>query len=288
MNLESRGFLHIKDGFSRRSVATLYDHFRKLDLQESIKFKYVSYDQNSGLLKNPKKSLKVGSDSESSFENLKDHLSSYNFNVNSVERTVIQLFNLRCNSDIAVSNQKLPDGTLLAKLYSIESMNFVKDFFSKNKQLVENVVFLNKKLHPYLSIYPVHKYTKLFFNMPNCADQEVHCDLPIETNHRNTIYIIIPLNDCDEHMGTTVFYDNRCAGKYFTKDESWFNKGHIESLDDNMKHDLKSAEYDVPFQMGDAIVFFGDSIHRGTRNQSKKTRCFIHMAFSKNLTAACS
>lgn len=118
--------------------------------------------------------------------------------------------------------------------------------------------------------------------MPNCADQEVHCDLPNATKQRNTIYIIIPLNDCDEHMGTTVFYDDKHVGKYSTKDESWFNKGHLENLDDKMRKEFKLAEYNVPFQVGDAILFFGDSIHRGTRNQSTKTRCFLHVAFQKN------
>ena len=278
--MESSGFLHFKDVFSRRSIELLYDYVINIDLQEeTLKYIHVSYDYNSGVMKTPTKNA---SNSQTFFENIKEHLNGYNFNVNSNNRIVFQLYNKNQNPDISVSNQKLPDGTFLAKLYSRESMNFVKNFFAKNKQFIENLVSLNKKLYPYLSIYPVHEYTKLFINRPNCLDQEVHCDQPDEIE-RNTMYLIIPLNDCDEDMGTTVFYDNRQVKKYFTKgDDSWYNKGLVKNLDNDQKKIFELAEYNVPFQVGDAIIFFGDTIHRGTRNQSKKSRLFLHMAFQKN------
>lgn len=277
--MESRGFLHIKDAFSRRSIELLFEYFRKIYLQgDEVEYKYVNYDNHSGLI-SPSTNA---SHSHTFLENIKEHLNGYNFNVNSNNRTVFQLYNRHQNPNIAITNQKLDDGTHLGKLYSRESMNFVKDFFTKNKKFVENLVSLNKKIFPFLSKYPVHEYTKLFVNRPGCADQEVHCDLPNETEHRNVIYIIIPLNDCNEDMGTTVFYDNKRVGKYFVKDESWFNKGKLENFDQDMKKNFKLAEYNVPFQIGDAILFFGDSIHRGTRNKSDKSRFFLHTAWTKN------
>jgi ectoine hydroxylase-related dioxygenase (phytanoyl-CoA dioxygenase family) len=272
-------FLHMKNTFSRRSIELLFDHVKKIHSQEVLVYhKNVSYDENSGSIT----PLHNQSNSQSCFEDIKDHLTGYNFNVNSNNRTVFQLYNAIQNRELALNDQKLQDGTVLGRLYSRESMNVVKNFFAKNKQVIENLVCLNKKLYPFLTEYPIHQYTKLFANMPNCPDQELHCDFPDETEHRNTIYIIIPLNDCDKDMGTTVFYDNNYVGKYFVKDESWYNKGKIENLDENVKEEFKLAEYNVPFKIGDAVIFFGDSIHRGTRNQSGKIRYFLHMAWRKN------
>lgn len=274
------GFVHLQDVFSRRSIEILYDYIGKINFDERlVEFKYASYDEKSGLFKPP--GLVQGfREPDPKPLTLKDHLTGYNHNVNSDKRCVLQLYNQN-HVTVDLTERKLANGTVLARKYTQETVNFLKTFFLRNKQFVENLVVHNKKLYPFLCKYPVHKYTKLFVNEPNCGDQEVHCDQPDQTE-RDTMYLIIPLDDCDKDMGTTVFYDNKHVGKYFTNGDSWFNKGHVENFDNEMKKDFELAEYNVPFQVGDAIVFFGDTMHRGTCNRSKKSRKFLHIAWTKS------
>ena len=277
-----RGFVHIEDAFTRKSIDILHDAFTTIDFEEdAIKFQYVGYDEKSGSITRPTtpdgRLIFQGLETES----LRDHFKAYNFHVNSQGRTVIQLYNEKQNPDLQVSEERLPDGNLLGRVLSTSTMDYVARFFAKNKQLIENLVTRNKKLYQYFREYPVHEYTKLFLNEPGCANQEVHCDKPVEDTRRNTMYVVIPLNDCDEDMGTTIFYDNALVAKYFTGEDAWFNRGNVENFGNEMKKDFETAEYNVPFKAGNAILFFGDSIHRGTRNISSKTRVFLHMAWRK-------
>lgn len=275
-----QGFFHIKNAFSEKSVEILYKCLKIDDVEKSsVKYQWITYNHESDLIK-PLRDNETDQQSWH-FENMIDYLRGYNFNVNSDQRTVFQLYNRNINPNCTVSDEKLPDGTSLGRLYSNDSIDKVRELFSRNEQFVNNLLSQNKTLYPYMSEYPIHEYTKLFINRPGCNDQEVHCDSPLD-NERDSMYIIIPLTDCDEDMGTTVFYEDRRIRKYINTDESWYNKGLVEQLNNDMKNDFESSEYNVPFKAGDAVIFFGDTAHRGTRNRSDKPRLFLHVGLKKS------
>jgi|TARA_B110000240_G_C13412780_1_gene415926 hypothetical protein len=262
--MESHGFVHIKNVFPRKSIEIVSNYLQQIDFNEkSIEYNNISYDDKNGIIKDLKCET-IG---------MKDYLVGYNFNVNSDQRTVIQMYYTGLDGDAG----DVPN-PYLGKLCSNDTMRNVKQFSRRNKQMIENILSQTNELYPYLSKYPKHDYTKLFINEPGCKDQELHCDDP-EDIEREKMYIIIPLNDCDTDMGTTIFYDANHVGKYLTNDESWYNKGPLENLNGKIKEDFQLAEYNVPFQIGDAVLFFGDSVHRGTCNRSDKNRLFLHLAF---------
>ena len=269
-DLEKEGFLVIPKAFSNKEVNLLSDHFKSVDYDRKMHFKTIQWDE-------VRKDIHEQPSSTEDSESLSVFIDGHNVYVNCEGRVVRQLYMPIESVDkfkAAYPERRSEDGNYkIVKMFCDESMCFINDFFISNKKLLEKFIFTNKYVSKYTQGY-THMASKLFVNRPGCKDQEIHSD-----DLTPGLILIVPLNDCDNRMGTTILYNDNIVKKYNDSEELSF--GHIESKSASVKADFSKAQTLKYFKAGDAVLFKTTTFHRGTENLSNKDRVFIYMHFTK-------
>ena len=244
--LNQKGFIHFKNIFDINEVNNYFKYIKSIDYNKKIKY-------NTNQITNIKP--------------LKNYLLGYNPNVSNKNKDVIQLYAIIINETLTRSlifkNEKQP----------IYDMNMT------NLQLLTKLIN-NSILSQLLNEYYVLSI-KYFINKPNSNEQEIHCDDPIK-KYGEEIICVIPLN-YNSNGGTTTFYNNEFVNKYknISNKRKLYNIGYFDNLSENIKKDFLNAEYKHIFNIGDCILFKGDTFHNGTKNKSNYNREFLYIILIK-------
>tara|TARA_X000000368_G_scaffold302742_1_gene241263 strand:+ start:169 stop:999 length:831 start_codon:yes stop_codon:yes gene_type:complete len=269
--LNQKGFIHFKNIFDINKVNNYSEYIKSIDYEKQIKYNNISYT-NQIINGKPM------------FMSLKKFLLGHNIYISNKNRDVIQLyaiiFNERLTKPFIQFNQpNIPINQRIRSLIFENERPSIYNINITNLQLLTTLInnsILSKILNDYyiLSI-------KYFINKPNSNEQEIHCDEP-NNQYGEGIICIIPLN-YNSNGGTTAFYNNEFVNKYknISNKQQLYNIGHVDNLSENIKKDFLNAEYKHIFNIGDCILFKGDTFHNGTKNKSNYNREFLYIILIK-------
>ena len=272
----SKGFIHISNVFTKKSIDILTNFYVKYNFNELIHYDIVSEENfkaniNKLDIDEIIDNFRINDKQESMGMDI--YLSGKNFYVNNDNREVIQL-STNLNNGLQLFRFVKKEGTeeKFAFIFDRTDIQYVLNFMFINMKYIDNLLTGNNVLYKYLRGYNFID-SKIFINKPGCKNQEIHCDSPNENN----LLLLVPLSDCDDNSGTTVLFDNEIVAKYLKP--NLYKLGNFES--DEMKEDFSKSEYKKPFKIGDAIIYNTKTFHYGSQNISDKNRMFLSILFEK-------
>lgn len=205
--------------------------------------------------------------------NGKDRLDGHNPFINNSGRTVIQVYQY----------DRLHDDNICIGAHE-------REYNLQNKDAIERSVSDSQHLESLLKDYRLD-HAKLFFNHPGCDTQEIHCDFADDFGVRDFLYMLIPLNNCNDNMGTTVFYYSYKVLDYLLAANPFLLPICINEEVQTIIEDVNSScdlnqvfsdsTYKKSFKIGEALLFLGDTYHQGTSNHSKDIRKFLYTGWTK-------
>ena len=279
-SLETNGYVHLKDVFTRKSIEILRRYFLRLEYQRVMHYDIVEegvYVENiSGGIGNVLKCKVNDHKLETTFGEI---VEGSNQHANSFNREVYEIIpeNVRHVGNHLVTYSRDSRMITYARIFSEDSSLFYRDLLLTSKKYIENIVNMNKVLHPYLSSKYKLITARIFFNHPGCKTQEIHTD---DSGDVETLVLIIPLTDFDVESRTTVIYVDRIVDEH-TKKKSL---GQLETLSSERKMKFMRAAYRGEFQVGDVVMYKSTNYHQGTENTSDRDRIFVHLILEKAST----
>lgn len=269
--LNQKGFIHFKNIFDINEVNNYSKYIKSIDYNKKIKYNNISYTNQIINIK-------------PMFISLKNYLLGHNHFISNKNRYVIQLyaitFNQRLTKPFIHYNQiNIPTNKRIRSLIFENERPSIYNINMTNLQLLTKLIN-NSILSELLNEYYIMSI-KYFINKPNSNEQEIHCDEPKNT-YGEQIICIIPLN-YNSNGGTTAFYNNEFVNKYknISNKQKLYNIGHFDNLSKNIKKDFLNAEYKHIFNIGDCILFKGDTFHNATKNKSNYNREFLYIVLIK-------
>jgi len=267
--IKSKGYLYLRNIITREKIIEIQKYIENIDFNHSIKFNVVDITKKTFV--DNDHVLFLG-----------DFIDGHNnFVTGNIEkdRQVFQLWQLAKDDRLNERNIQLSENNKnIGYNVKKESIDYVKDFFTKNKTFFDNTI-INYLLNIGILKNTYLTSIKLFYNLPNCCEQEIHID-DIEDD---ISYLTIPLN-FHEKYGNTVVYDNRYVNKYKKIiSKNLLNFGYINTYNEEKKNDFLKAESKEMLNVGDILVFGGHTFHKGEKNMSKYPRMFLHLRFKKKI-----
>tara|TARA_B110000003_G_scaffold240045_1_gene246441 strand:+ start:5815 stop:6672 length:858 start_codon:yes stop_codon:yes gene_type:complete len=264
--IKSKGYLYLRNIINKEKIRKIQKYIHNTDFNRSIKFNVVDIIKKTFV---DEHDIFLGSFIDG----------HNNFVTGNVEkdRQVFQLWQLVKDDRLGERNIKLSENNSnIGYNVKKESIEFVKDFYKNNKTFFDNTI-INDLLNMDFLKNTYITSIKLFYNLPNCCEQEIHMD-DVEDD---ITYLTIPLN-FHEKCGNTVVYNNKYVNKYKKIiSKNLLNFGYINTYNEDKKKDFLKAESIKILNVGDILVFGGHTFHKGGKNRSNYPRMFLHLRFKK-------
>ena len=264
--LNKQGFIHMKNTLSINIIAEIYEYLN------NINFNYIIYHDKINLIKKRKMNtipVKMS---------LQTFLDGHNIHIKQYNRKVYQLWLPQFEKWKIMPIFYFDNDKNIGSLIQDKSMNYVIAL-CVNNQKVFNKLFTTTNLQNIFKNYNIMGI-KYFINEPGCDEQEIHTD----DIYGDTIFVTIPLN-FHKNFGTTSVYNNQIVNKYkniyINKKRNLNNIGNINDFNVEEKIDFLKAEYKESINIGDILIFKGDTFHKGGKNLSDETRHFIHITLKQ-------
>ena len=191
--IKSKGYLYLRNIINKEKIRKIQKYIHNTDFNRSIKFNVVDIIKKTFV---DEHDIFLGSFIDG----------HNNFVTGNVEkdRQVFQLWQLVKDDRLGERNIKLSENNSnIGYNVKKESIEFVKDFYKNNKTFFDNTI-INDLLNMDFLKNTYITSIKLFYNLPNCCEQEIHMD-DVEDD---ITYLTIPLN-FHEKCGNTVVYNNK-------------------------------------------------------------------------------
>ena len=265
--IKSKGYLYLRNIIKKEKIFKIVQYVESIDFNHSIKFNVVDIIKKTFIDKEHDIFLGSFVDGHNNFVTGNDEK----------DRQVFQLWQLLKDDRLNERNIKLNENNNnIGYNVKKESIEYVKDFYKNNKTFFDNTI-INDLLNMDFLKNTYITSIKLFYNLPNCCEQEIH----IDDMEDDITYLTIPLN-FNEKSGNTIVYNNKYVNKYkkiITK--KLYNFGYINSYNEEKRKDFLKAESIENLNIGDILVFGGHTFHKGGKNMSTYPRMFLHLRFKK-------